>query len=77
MAQTSESMKRVVLSRTLQHPLTLYPTAVGVLGANIICPNDRPLHMLLWHAAPLMVFAGLGAALGTWLLRWQPDKRDV
>jgi len=26
-------MKRVVLSRTLQHPLTLYPTAVGVLGA--------------------------------------------
>ena len=55
----------------------LATAAVGVLGANIICPNDRPLHMLLWHAAPLMVFAGLGAALGTWLLRWQPDKRDV
>ena len=33
MAETTESMKRVVLSRTLQHPLTLYPTAVGVLGA--------------------------------------------
>ena len=33
MAETTVSMKRVVLSRTLQHPLTLYPTAVGVLGA--------------------------------------------
>jgi hypothetical protein len=33
MAATTESMKRVVFSRTLQHPLTLYPTAVGVLGA--------------------------------------------
>lgn len=33
MSGSTESMKRVVLSRTLQHPLTLYPTAVGVLGA--------------------------------------------
>jgi hypothetical protein len=48
----------------------LATAAVGVLGANIICPVDRPLHMLLWHVAPLMLFAGLGAALGTWLLRW-------
>ncbi len=51
----------------------LATAAVGVLGANIICPNDRPLHMLLWHAAPLMLFAALGAGLGTWLLRWRPD----
>jgi hypothetical protein len=33
--------------------------------------------MLLWHAAPLMLFAGLGAALGTWLLRWPLNKRAV
>ena len=46
----------------------LATTAVGVLGANVICPNDRPLHMLLWHVAPLVVFAGGGAALGSWLL---------
>jgi hypothetical protein len=51
----------------------LATTAVGVLGANIICPNDRPLHMLLWHVAPLLLFAALGAALGTWLLRWPRD----
>jgi hypothetical protein len=52
----------------------LATAAVGVLGANIICPNDRPLHMLLWHAAPLMLFAALGAGLGTWLLRWKADE---
>jgi hypothetical protein len=44
--------------------------AMGVLGANIICPTDRPVHMLLWHVLPLMLFAALGAALGRRLLRW-------
>jgi hypothetical protein len=53
----------------------LATAAVGVLGANVICPLDRPLHMLLWHVAPLMLFAGVGAALGTWLLRWTPRRR--
>lgn len=53
----------------------LATAAVGVLGANVICPVDRPVHMLLWHVAPLMLFAALGAALGTWLLRWKPLRR--
>jgi hypothetical protein len=48
----------------------LATAAMGVLGANIICPNDRPLHMLLWHVVPLMLLAGAGAGLGRWLLRW-------
>ncbi len=33
MSEHFPSLKRVVLTRTLQHPLTLYPTAVGLLGA--------------------------------------------
>ncbi len=48
----------------------LATTAVGVLGANIICPTDRPLHMLLWHVAPLMIFSAAGAGLGRWLMKW-------
>jgi hypothetical protein len=48
----------------------LATAAIGVLGANIICPTDRPLHMLLWHVMPLMVFAAAGAGLGKWLLKW-------
>jgi hypothetical protein len=53
----------------------LATAAVGVLGANTICPNDRPLHMLLWHVAPLMLFAAIGAGLGAWLLRWDVKRR--
>lgn len=48
----------------------LATSSVGVLGANIICPNDRPLHMLLWHVTPLMVLSAIGAGLGARLLRW-------
>jgi hypothetical protein len=53
----------------------LATAAVGVLGANVICPIDRPLHLLLWHVAPLMLFAAIGAGLGTWLIRWNRDLR--
>jgi hypothetical protein len=53
----------------------LATTAVGVLGANVICPIDRPLHLLLWHVAPLMLFAAIGAGLGAWLIRWNRNLR--
>jgi len=53
----------------------LATASVGVLGANVICPIERPVHLLLWHVAPLMLFAALGAGLGTWLLRWDRDVR--
>ena len=53
----------------------LATAAVGVLGANVICPIDRPLHLLLWHVAPLMLFAAIGAGLGTWLIRWNRNLR--
>lgn len=32
--------------------------------------NDLVAHMALWHYLPTLVFAGLGAVLGRWLLRW-------
>lgn len=55
----------------------LATAAVGVLGANVACPNDRPVHMLLWHVLPLVLFAGAGAALGTWLLRWPAPVKSA
>lgn len=58
----------------------LATVAVGALGANAVCPNDRPVHLLVWHVAPLMFFAAAGAALGRWLLGWRrgrpPGDRD-
>ncbi len=48
----------------------LATSAVGVLGTNVICPVDRPLHVLLWHVLPMAVLAAIGAGLGLWLLAW-------
>ena len=53
----------------------LATAAVGVLGANVICPIDRPLHLILWHVGPLMLFAAAGAGLGTLLIRWHRKLR--
>jgi hypothetical protein len=30
-------------------------TAVGALGVEVTCPLDNPMHLLLWHAAPVLV----------------------
>jgi hypothetical protein len=48
----------------------LATSAVGVLGTNIICPLDRPVHVLIWHVLPMSLLAGLGAALGIVFLSW-------
>lgn len=48
----------------------LATSAVGVLGTNMICPNDRPMHLLLWHVLPMLLIAAAGVALGRWLFQW-------
>ncbi|MGE0039681.1 MAG: NrsF family protein [Vicinamibacterales bacterium] len=54
----------------------LATSAVGVMGTNVLCPNDRPLHVLLWHVAPMVLFAAGGAALGARLLDWTRALAD-
>jgi hypothetical protein len=58
MGQETTNIKRVVLSRSLQHPLTLYPTAVGVLGA-VGIGLFGPVTLAVAAAV-----AGLGVGLG-------------
>lgn len=53
----------------------LATSAIGVLGTNLICPNDRPVHLLIWHVLPMTVIAAAGAALGRWLLDWTRPRR--
>lgn len=48
----------------------LATSAVGVLGTNMMCPNDRPMHLLFWHVLPMTLIAAAGAAIGRWLLDW-------
>lgn len=48
----------------------LATSAIGVFGTNMICPNDRPMHLLLWHVLPMTLIAAAGIALGRWLFTW-------
>lgn len=55
-ATATGSLQRVVLSRTLQHPFTLYPSAVGLLGV---------VGMLLFGPIlPAVLAAGAGLSAG-------------
>lgn len=48
----------------------LATAAVGVFGTRMICPNDRPMHLLLWHVLPMTLIAAAGTTLGRWLVQW-------
>lgn len=42
----------------------LAAAAVGALGVELTCPLDGPMHLLLWHAGPVMVVVLSAAAFG-------------
>lgn len=42
----------------------LAAAAVGALGVELTCPLNGPMHLLLWHAGPVMVVVVLAALFG-------------
>lgn len=42
----------------------LAAAAVGALGVELTCPLDGPMHLVLWHAGPVMVMVLLAALFG-------------
>jgi hypothetical protein len=36
----------------------------GALSSQLICKNDDPLHILVWHSVVLLLLTGFGAILG-------------
>ncbi|MEZ0261906.1 MAG: NrsF family protein [Alphaproteobacteria bacterium] len=47
----------------------------GALGMRLLCANDEPAHLLVWHFLPVMIFALCGLPLGKILLKMQPPKK--
>lgn len=45
--------------------------ALGALGTQLVCRNDGPLHILLWHYVPTLVVGVFGILLGQLLFRWE------
>jgi hypothetical protein len=41
------------------------------LSMRLICSKESLEHLLLWHYAPAIIFAFVGAVLGRMVLRWK------
>ena len=39
--------------------------AAGALTSELACPIQAPMHIMLWHIAPVVVCTGIGALVGT------------
>ena len=46
--------------KTVGFLFVLASTAVGCFGTRFICPNDDPLHFLVWHFVPVILTGCLG-----------------
>lgn len=44
--------------------------SLGALGYALYCAELSPVFVLVWYTLGILVPAGVGAALGPWLLRW-------
>ena len=44
--------------------------SVGCMTLQFVCPDYGALHVLLWHALPILVLGLGGIFLGKWILRW-------
>lgn len=43
--------------------------AYGALATQFTCSSDDPLHILVWHALPVIILGFLGVALGKFLIK--------
>jgi hypothetical protein len=55
----------------------LAAAAVGALGVELTCPLDGPMHLLLWHAGPVMAVVLVAALFGrtAFVALTQPEER--
>jgi len=47
------------------------PALLGACGMRWICDIDSPIHLLVWHLAPVLAAGALGIYVGRWLLQWE------
>ena len=50
---------------------TLSVTAFGYLCMRLVELNDNTLHLIVWHALPIMIMCMAGMMAGKYLLRWR------
>lgn len=50
--------------------ILLAVTALGAFGTQLLCKNDRAVHLLVWHVLPILFLTVVGGFMGKRLLRW-------
>lgn len=50
---------------------SLSATAFGYLFMRLVEQNDNPVHLIVWHALPILVMCGLGMMAGRLALHWR------
>jgi hypothetical protein len=43
--------------------------SLATFATQIICPNDKPLHIFKWHILPLFVLSSIGAMVGNFIYK--------
>ncbi|MDX2074632.1 MAG: DUF1109 domain-containing protein [Alphaproteobacteria bacterium] len=66
------SLRRGASTRQLQSGVyaVLAATATAGLTLRLAEANDVMIHLAVWHYLPTLLFAGAGALIGKWLLKW-------
>lgn len=53
----------------------LSAAGLGAFGTQLICVNDDPLHVLLWHFTPVVGIGLIGMFVGSILFRWDAVRK--
>ncbi|MEW6320605.1 MAG: NrsF family protein [Acidobacteriota bacterium] len=55
----------------------LSAASIGALGAEWMCPNTRPMHLLVWHALPVVAATGFALLIGASIVSARAAGDDV
>lgn len=58
------------------YAMALSTASFSAIAARLMCPNDAPIHLLLWHFLPVLGFAFLGIVIGRFLSTAKPFKGE-
>ena len=64
-----------IRSGTVGALAALGAAAFGSVGTQLICRNESPMHIFVWHLLPIALLSGIGILLGRLIFNWN-DRRS-
>jgi len=63
-----------IRSGTVGALAALGAAAFGSVGTQMICRNESPMHIFVWHLLPIALLSGVGILLGRLIFNWNDRK---